>query len=185
MNRQQRRSKEKMYGLKYSPTAPLDLLTVHAMVEPLESFIAQIKRNEMYVDQRGRPVMDLVNLEVERLAEKGLPPAEAVPNIRATVEIYFQVVAYCFTEDDLEKVGDEILEFERLFLNPLRLSSPIMPTGLQKADQLCMNMKAALRKAPGAKVVRVMNEIQKVLNKSERENGKVTIAEMRQWLIDL
>ncbi len=163
--------------------AHMNFFQIDAFMRPMEDFLEQIEKDDVYADASGNPLMDLPNERVLDMARKGKEPRRAVDNIAAVLETYFQLTAYCFSDNDLERVTEEIKSFNRKILRPLKLNTPIQRASLSEAKQLCKNFRSALKQAPAEKVERVSREIRKVIEASHNRKDKtVSDKELRAWL---
>jgi hypothetical protein len=159
----------------------MHLVQVSTLLAPFEAFVDQLKQGEVWVNDHGEALIDLPNQRIEDLARAGKKPNLAVPNLMVICEIYFQVMAYCFEESDLEVVHENIKRFRLEVLGPLREDQPIERASLDYSEKLLSEMKAAFLKAPKEKIVRVMNEVMDVLQGSS--DVMVKTNEVRAWLV--
>lgn len=163
----------------------MNFIQIEQYMTPLEDFISQIESDEIYVDESGCAVMDLPNERVLDMAKKGKNPRRAVDNIAAILETYFQITAYCFSDDDLVRVSEEIKAFNRKIMLPLKLNTPIQRSAIEDARLLCKNYRSALKQAPYDKVLRVSKEIKSVIIASfAKKDTVVSPEDLRSWLFD-
>jgi hypothetical protein len=159
----------------------MHLVQVATLLAPFESFIEQLKQGEVWVNDQGEALIDLPNQRIEDLAREGKKPNLAVPNLMVISEIYFQVMAYCFEDSDIEAVHEQIKRFRVEVLEPLKEDRLLEREALDYAEYLLSEMKAAFLKAPKEKIVRVMNEVMDVLQGSS--DVMVKTNEVRAWLV--
>jgi len=171
-----RNARAKMYHPRLHP------VEVQLLMDMIEGFVAQLKRDEVWVDDKtGEALIDVMNEGVIELSRKGLQPKKARPNLNGHLEFMFQIVALCHSDEDLDKMNDQIESFRRKIIQPLELNAPIQRSALVECDEMLADMRMYLLNTPAHDIVLVNNNIYEMIM---RTNGKCTVNEMRVWLVD-
>ncbi|MES2206880.1 MAG: hypothetical protein V4525_08800 [Pseudomonadota bacterium] len=161
------------------PNRKMHLVEVATLLGPIEVFIQQLKQGEIWINEEGEALLDLPGERVEELVRKGQAPRLALPNLMIITEIYFQVVAYCFSSESMKKALNQVQQFRSEILDSLKTEKLIEHHYIKNAECLIKDMQATFLKAPRDKVARVINEIMDVAESTEL---MIEMDEVRAWL---
>jgi hypothetical protein len=159
----------------------LHLVQVDAFIRPLEEFISQIKQQSIWVNDAGEALIGLPYQDVNELAKKGMEPPSALPSFAIMFETYFQVVAYCLDQAAIQRVHDQIEQFNRSVFHPLEQDTVIESRAIIDAESFLREMKTVFMSVPKDKVLRVMQEIKKGIQSSKSD--VLNTQSLRTWLV--
>ena len=167
---------------KYTPKDFfLPPIEIDAFIFPVENLIKEAESGDVFYNNKNEPLISLKGQEVERLAKQGKEPITAENTLRCFSEIMFQTAIYGQSDEDLiNKMIEIIIRYDRLFVQPLRLHSPIQKPGIEAAKSFCIATRQMLKKTKSQPFYRVQAEILATV----QNGGKiVTNYQMRDWLI--
>jgi hypothetical protein len=157
-------------------------VNINEYLEPVQTFINQVKTDDVYVDQNDNALMSLPGLDVEELARSGQQPYSAVYNLRIFGEVTYQTVLYTQTDDHYIRSMIKIINaFDKQFVEPLRLKEPMNMQGVEAA-QAYVNACNLLLKSIHVKDFHTV--LQHIIMAVEQPREIVTNHDMRDWLID-
>lgn len=163
---------------KYVPFVPsrMSLIQVEGFMEPLKTFLEQVENNDVWCDDRGNVLMDLLgDISVESAIKKGEKPLLATPNIALVLESCWQVARLTYTQEFYDKLDDEIQEVTRKFLKPIELNSPVQKPSLELAWKLHDKMKQIFKQAHVDDISAVYLALKAMLDGKESKD-------MRSWI---
>ncbi len=159
------------------------LASVYGLLDPFDAFIKSLKTGDVSVDQQGNILMSMPGLQIDTQAKQGIAPVRALPNLAFLLELYIQVIAYCYTDEDMAIADPQVEHFKRRILNPLKLGSPISKEDIIKAEnELLWGMRLSFTYAPPEKFARALSEILAVVEKNKTRKD-VSSDEYRVWLV--
>ncbi len=157
-------------------------ININDYLEPVQTFINQVKTDDVYVDQNDNALMSLPGLDVEELAQRGQQPYSAVYNLRIFGEVTYQTVLYTQTDNAYICCMIKIInDFDKQFVEPLRLKSPMNMAGVEAAQEYVNSCKKLLQSIPVNDFHTVLRHI---IMAVEQPRDIVTNHDMRDWLID-
>ena len=163
---------------KYVPFVPsrMSLIQVEGFMEPLKTFLEQVENNDVWCDNRGNVLMDLLgDISVESAIKKGEKPLLATPNIALVLESCWQVARLTYPQEFYDRLDDEIQEVARRFLKPIELNSPVQMSALELAWKLHDKMKQIFKRAHVDDISAVYLALKAMLDDKESKD-------MRSWI---
>jgi hypothetical protein len=169
--------------MKRKPTTMrMDVVSVSVLMEPMASFILQVKSGDVWVNEEGQALMDMPNARIAECVKRGIQPYLAVPQFMLWFEMYFQVVAYCLDKSFLLKAHDQIKQLRLEFVDALKEDRLIEKASIELVEAWIRDMKLVIMSVPKEKVVRVIHEVKSAMKSSNSEEIKTS--DVRAWLIE-
>lgn len=170
------------YSKKNNARTLLNHFEISAYLEPVQTFINQVKTHDVYHDDNDDALISLPGLDIEKLAMEGKKPFSATYNLGMFCEVAYQVVLFTQNNDAYIKSTIEILNrFDKLFIEPLREKKEMNKEGVDASQAYVNATKVLLFKVTVHQFYKVLHNVIDVVDKSY---DIVTNYEMREWLID-
>ena len=163
---------------KYIPFVPsrMSLVQIEGFMEPFKTFLEQVETDNVWCDNHGNVLMDLLgDISVEDAVKKGEQPLRATPNLALVLEACYQVARLTYSQEFYEKLDDEIGKFTRKFLKPIELNSPVQKSALTLAWGLHDKMKGIFKQAHVNDISAVYLALKTMLDNKETKD-------MRAWI---
>lgn len=161
--------------------AKLHPVEISLQMQLIEEFYEQLKRDEILVDQNDTILIHSLEKRIEIEAKKGRQPAKAIPHLNAFLELYFQIVAYCHGDDDLQHAANHIDTFKKEILEPLNKGELIQKSALDKCEALIKDIRRIFTVTPRKDII-LVNE--KIVDTIAKHNGLCSHEQMREWLLE-
>lgn len=167
---------------KYTPKDFfLPNIEIDAFIFPVENIIKEAESGAIFYNEKNEPLISLKGQEVEAMARRGKEPITAENTLRCFSEIMFQTAIYAQNDTAyIDEMIETIKRYDRLFVQPIRLHSPLQKAGLDAAKAFCEATRVMLKKTKSQPFYRVQAEILATVQNGDKI---VTNYQMRDWLI--